>query len=113
MNPDRFKVTTRMATIGIRGCELGFKITKESENVYVINLAGKETVRITTQAENLMDNMADNKWGDEQTQEKPVNFLNAQEKQIKEDGACGHYTDRFEFVVGTAAREWGRGGLGG
>ncbi len=38
MNPDRFKVKTRMATIGIRGCEVGFKISQKSEDVYIIEL---------------------------------------------------------------------------
>lgn len=32
LNPDRFKVKTRRATIGIRGCDLGFDTTGEDED---------------------------------------------------------------------------------
>ncbi len=46
LNPKRFKVRTRMATIGIRGCELGFRVTEKSENVYIIELHGQETVMV-------------------------------------------------------------------
>lgn len=38
MNPERFKVKTNLATIGIRGCELGFRLQPNREDVYVINL---------------------------------------------------------------------------
>lgn len=48
INPDRFQVKTRMATIGIRGCDLGFKVTELSEDVYVIQLHGQESVTVTT-----------------------------------------------------------------
>lgn len=44
LNPERFKVQTKMATIGIRGCELGFKITQIEEDIYVIDLRGRESV---------------------------------------------------------------------
>lgn len=45
LNPDRFKVKTRMATIGIRGCELGFRIRLEQEDIYVLELpTGREIV---------------------------------------------------------------------
>jgi hypothetical protein len=36
LNPERFRVKTRMATIGIRGCDLGFTVTELAEDVYVI-----------------------------------------------------------------------------
>ncbi len=32
LNPDRFKVKTRRATIGIRGCDLGFDTTSDDED---------------------------------------------------------------------------------
>ncbi|MBN2302630.1 MAG: FecR domain-containing protein [Lentisphaerae bacterium] len=38
LNPERFKVKTRLATIGIRGCELGFRVEMEQEDVYVFEL---------------------------------------------------------------------------
>ncbi len=38
LNPERFKVKTNLATIGIRGCELGFRLQGNREDVYVINL---------------------------------------------------------------------------
>jgi hypothetical protein len=37
-NPDRFKVKTQMATIGIRGCEVGFLVEEGIEHVFVIEL---------------------------------------------------------------------------
>ena len=48
INPDRFKVRTRMATAGIRGCELAFKTTPDRDDIYVIGLAGEKAVRIVT-----------------------------------------------------------------
>lgn len=44
MNPDRFRVNTRMATIGIRGCDVGFRVTARGDDVYVIHLHGVESV---------------------------------------------------------------------
>lgn len=38
LNPDRFKVKTRMATIGIRGCELGFRVSERGEDIMIIEL---------------------------------------------------------------------------
>lgn len=46
INPDRFQVKTRMATIGIRGCDLGFTVSELSENVYIITLHGQESVTV-------------------------------------------------------------------
>jgi hypothetical protein len=36
LNPDRFKVKTRLATIGIRGCDLGFDTTGEDEDTVAV-----------------------------------------------------------------------------
>ena len=44
LNPERFKVKTRMATIGIRGCELGFRIDNSGEQVYIIRLPNDRTI---------------------------------------------------------------------
>ena len=45
LNPERFQVRTRMATIGIRGCNLGFSVTEQAENIYVISFgAAGETI---------------------------------------------------------------------
>lgn len=46
INPRRFKVRMRMATIGIRGCDLAFRTTFERDDIYVIELSGEKTVRI-------------------------------------------------------------------
>jgi len=46
MNPERFKVQTKMATIGIRGCELGFRLKKNKEDIYVINLPEGDSIII-------------------------------------------------------------------
>lgn len=48
LNPDRFKVETRMATIGIRGCELAFRAKPEEEQVYVLGLNAKESVVVSS-----------------------------------------------------------------
>ncbi|TFH18003.1 MAG: hypothetical protein E4H02_01310 [Lentisphaerales bacterium] len=42
LNPDRFRVKTRMATIGIRGCDLGFSVTDKGDDVYIIDIHGGE-----------------------------------------------------------------------
>ena len=38
INPKRFKVKTKMATVGIRGCEIGFRIGYNMEDVYIFYL---------------------------------------------------------------------------
>ena len=48
LNPERFRVETRMATIGIRGCELAFMATTEEEKVYVLGLTSKESVEVAS-----------------------------------------------------------------
>jgi hypothetical protein len=48
LNPDRFRVETRMATIGIRGCELAFQATPEEEKIYVMGLNSKEAVVVSS-----------------------------------------------------------------
>lgn len=51
LNPERFKVRTRMATIGIRGCDLGFTVTQVGDHIYVIALDGmNETITIEAKA---------------------------------------------------------------
>jgi hypothetical protein len=45
-DPERFKVRTRMATIGIRGCQLGFRLAKDKEAVYIIELPKGKTILI-------------------------------------------------------------------
>jgi hypothetical protein len=45
LNPDRFTVKTRRATIGIRGCELGFSVETNYDQVYVVRIPqGKRIV---------------------------------------------------------------------
>jgi hypothetical protein len=46
-NPDRFRVRTRMATVGIRGCDVAFRSKQERDDVYVLDLAGEKKVVIT------------------------------------------------------------------
>ena len=48
LNPDRFTVKTGRATIGIRGCELGFWCGDESDRVYVVRVPRGRLVRITS-----------------------------------------------------------------
>lgn len=43
LNPERFSVKTARATIGIRGCDLGFNITPSEDNISIITIpAGKK-----------------------------------------------------------------------
>lgn len=51
LNPDRFTVKTRRATIGIRGCDLGFDTTAENEDrVAVLAIPKGKKVIITATA---------------------------------------------------------------
>ncbi len=47
LNPDRFKVKTKMATIGIRGCDLGFSLQPGEERIFAFTLQGNEEVTVT------------------------------------------------------------------
>ena len=47
LNPDRFKVKTKLATIGVRGCEVAFTLTQGSENVYVLGLPDGKSITVT------------------------------------------------------------------
>jgi hypothetical protein len=38
LNPDRFKVRTKMATIGIRGTDVGGELKPDGEDIYVIDV---------------------------------------------------------------------------
>ena len=44
MNPDGLKVQTRMATMGVRGCDVGFRIGTGEEDVVVFSLHGVREV---------------------------------------------------------------------
>ena len=46
-NPERFKVRTRMATVGIRGCDVAFRTQPDRDDVYVLELAGEKQVVVT------------------------------------------------------------------
>lgn len=46
LNPDRFKVKTSRATIGIRGCDLGFNITPNEDKISIITLPEGKTIII-------------------------------------------------------------------
>ena len=48
INPERFTVRTKMASIGIRGCDLAFNSTFAQDDIYVIELSKGNTVRIET-----------------------------------------------------------------
>jgi hypothetical protein len=50
LNPDRFKVRSRLATIGIRGCETGFRSAGSRDDIYVMGLGETESVLIETTA---------------------------------------------------------------
>lgn len=48
LSPDRFKVETRMATIGIRGCELAFSSKPEEEKIFILGLGRNESVELSS-----------------------------------------------------------------
>jgi formylglycine-generating enzyme required for sulfatase activity len=68
LNPERFRTRTRMASIGIRGCDVAFSITPESEDVYVITFGSAgETIVVCSKPD-----VSDAEWnlllrGDPQT----------------------------------------------
>jgi len=57
INPDKFSITTKRATIGIRGCHVAFNVSDIEDNIYVIGIsAGKEIiVRAGIKSEELID----------------------------------------------------------
>lgn len=46
LNPERFNVRTGMATIGIRGCDVGIELDKKKEDVYVFYLPEGKSIHI-------------------------------------------------------------------
>ena len=48
INPDRFKVRAKMATVGIRGCDLIFRSTPTINDIYVLDLGSAKSVEIFT-----------------------------------------------------------------
>jgi hypothetical protein len=46
INPERFEVRTRMATIGIRGCDTAITTSPERDDIYVIGLSANESVSV-------------------------------------------------------------------
>ena len=50
LNPERFEVKTRLATIGIRGCEVGFTLAALAESVYVLDVS--DEVEVTASGPN-------------------------------------------------------------
>jgi len=77
LNPARFKARTKMATIGIRGCDLGFTVSEAGDNIYIIQLHGQETITVETKAEarGLWSGLIGVKWEGEKTEKKLLNVL--------------------------------------
>lgn len=48
VNPNRFKVKARMATVGIRGCDLVFKSTPDRNDIYVLDMGRSKSVEVLT-----------------------------------------------------------------
>lgn len=56
INPERFQVKSNMSTVGIRGCELGFTIDEDKENVQVVHLPETKYIRFESrQGSNTID----------------------------------------------------------
>lgn len=47
LNPDRLKVQTRMATIGVRGCEVGFALDEDREDIYIMWLPYGKSILVS------------------------------------------------------------------
>ena len=56
-NPRRFTIRTRMATIGIRGCTMGFRSMADRDDIYVFELPEDKSIHIDTTRDgsNVMD----------------------------------------------------------
>ena len=48
LNPNRFEVHTRMATIGIRGCHVAVRSDANKDQIYVLGLSENRTVAVIT-----------------------------------------------------------------
>ena len=48
LNPEKFKVKTRSATIGIRGCEVGFRLTETGEAIYMMEISEDRSVVVSS-----------------------------------------------------------------
>jgi hypothetical protein len=46
LNPEEFKVRSGLATIGIRGCEVGLRIGKKDEDIYILELPKGRSIYI-------------------------------------------------------------------
>jgi len=76
LNPEQFGVRTKMATIGIRGCDLGFRVTETSANVYVIELHGGESITVVARdgvGKGEWDGLIEQKWDAETAKQHLIN----------------------------------------
>lgn len=48
INPDRFLIRTRLASMGVRGCEVAMRSQAERVDIHVLSLSGRESVRVDT-----------------------------------------------------------------
>jgi len=48
INPDNFKVKTKLATMGIRGCDLVFKNTPVKNSIYVLDVGQSKSIEVDT-----------------------------------------------------------------
>lgn len=49
LNPERFKVRTSRATIGIRGCELGFRCGEDVHRYFVVRVPERRFIQVTSE----------------------------------------------------------------
>jgi hypothetical protein len=48
LNPDEFRVRTRMATMGIRGCDVAVRTRPQQDDLYVLDLPPGKVIRVET-----------------------------------------------------------------
>lgn len=47
LNPSRFQVKTKMASVGIRGCDLAFKTSADRDEIYLIDIGNQKSVSVS------------------------------------------------------------------
>ncbi len=50
LNPKKFHVKSKLATIGIRGCELGFEVGMDREDIHIIRVPEEKEIMVTSHA---------------------------------------------------------------
>jgi len=47
LNPEKFNIKTKLAVIGVRGCEIGITVSEHDANVYILSLPDGKSIIVT------------------------------------------------------------------